>query len=123
MKQRFKQIRIKMNCTQAQFADMLDTNPQSITDIESGRKKPNENLLEKLHTKLSVNLNWLICGTGKMQEIFPSKAYILGEPEACYGSDSNLKDMLIESLKDQVQILKADNERLKKFCEENGKQI
>lgn len=121
MKQRFKQIRIKLNCTQARLAEILDTNPQSITDIESGRKRPNEGMLEKLHTKLSVNLNWLICGTGKMQEIFPPRAYILNEPEAPYGND--LKDMLIESLKEQIQILKADNERLKKLCQETGKKI
>lgn len=118
MKERFKKIRLKLNCTQLQFSEKLGTNQQSITDVESGRKKPNEDLLEKLHIKLAVNLNWLICGTGKMMEEYSS---ILMEPQASYGKENNLKDMLIDSLKNQVEILKSDNERLKQKCEENGK--
>jgi transcriptional regulator with XRE-family HTH domain len=116
MKERFKEIRQKRKMTQRQFAELLEANQQSITDIETGKKNISIELLDILGTKLQINLNWLICGMGKMYASF--SGYELNEPGALYGKDIHTKDVLIETLQDQVIFLKEDNLRLKKKCGE-----
>ena len=67
VKERFIRIREHHHYNKTQFAEFLGTNPQGISDIETGRKKINIEIAQILHEKLQVNLNWLISGTGNMK--------------------------------------------------------
>jgi hypothetical protein len=96
---------------------MVDTNGQSIADVENDKKKIGIALLENLHKKLSINLNWLICGTGKMKldnyEEKQEQITKLNEPEASYNRNEAMSNLLIESLSKQVKLLEDDNDRLR----------
>lgn len=50
--------------TKSEMADLLDVPPIYISRFEDTEAKPGFEFMLKLHTKLHVNLNWLIAGTG-----------------------------------------------------------
>jgi DNA-binding XRE family transcriptional regulator len=65
---RFKQVRANIDITQDKLALSLETNQQSITNIESGRTRIGIDIMYYLHIKYGINLNWLICGKQKMKQ-------------------------------------------------------
>lgn len=67
--QRFKEVRTKYGYTQVQFAELLEVNQQSITDVETNKKKPSFQMLEKLGNKLGISMDWLICNSGHMKKM------------------------------------------------------
>jgi transcriptional regulator with XRE-family HTH domain len=112
--ERFKNIRAKLKFTQEDFALKLEEKLSSIGDIESGRKLPNSEILEKLHIKYGIDLNWLICGSGKMK-LSESGAAQVNEPQTEYGL---VWRELAEERKQRIDELKAEIERLnsKQLC-------
>lgn len=113
--ERFKSIRAKLRLTQEDFASKLDEKLSSIGDIEAGRKQPNSDILEKLHNKYEINLNWLICGAGKMK--LSESALQVNEPQAEYGNNNAWKQ-LAEERKERIEELKKQIEQLesKRLC-------
>jgi transcriptional regulator with XRE-family HTH domain len=110
--QRLVKIRKTYDCTQAEFAKMLDTNGQSIADVENDKKKIGITLLEKLHTKLSINLNWIVSGTGKMKIEYGEKEEIrfsVSEPPSDYQTRKILEvqEKLIQQYESEIERLKA----------------
>lgn len=110
--ERFKQVRKKQGYTQQQFASKLDTNQQGVADIESGRKNPGIEILEKIHTIFKVNLNWLVVGTGKMKQEYGEKEEIrfsVSEPPADYQTSKLLEaqEKLIRQYENEIERLKA----------------
>lgn len=109
--QRFKDIRVKLGFNQNEFANNLGTNQSGITDIERAIKKPSVEIMEILVNKYAINLNWLICGAGKMK--LSESAMQVNEPQAEYGNNDVWKQLAeerkerIEELKKQVQTLEA----------------
>ena len=67
IRERFKLIRKSFSLNQKNFGNDLGTNQVGITDIERGKKNVSIDILESLHTKFFINLNWLICGTGDIK--------------------------------------------------------
>lgn len=62
---RFKRIRIESKVSQKDIIKGLErTNEQYISDIETGRKEPVIGVLNYMHRKFNVNLNWLVTGEG-----------------------------------------------------------
>ncbi|MBN2533102.1 MAG: helix-turn-helix transcriptional regulator [Spirochaetales bacterium] len=59
--QRFKQIRMKNNMNQKQFAETLKVSQSVISDIERGYREPSRQVLVNLAAVYKVNLNWLLC--------------------------------------------------------------
>jgi transcriptional regulator with XRE-family HTH domain len=108
--ERFKKIRKNIGATQVELASMLDTNQQSITDIESGRKNISIDIMEKLHTKLSINLNWLICNKGIMKESNNSDSSI-------YEDKSNDESMLTKVISAQEKTINLYEKRIEELEE------
>lgn len=104
--QRFRNIRNSFHLTQEMFGKRLDVNQANITDIERGKILPNIKVMEKLHFTFGINLNWLLCGSGKMK-LEPGEieetATKLQEPTANY---LNYKDKYIEALEDNIKLRK-----------------
>lgn len=61
---RFKEIRENLGFTQNGFGEIMGLSQDSISAIERNKNNPNVKILEILHIKYKVNLNWLIAGTG-----------------------------------------------------------
>jgi transcriptional regulator with XRE-family HTH domain len=67
IRERFRLIRKSFSLNQENFGNDLGTNQVGITDIERGKKNVSIEILDILHTKFFINLNWLICGTGDIK--------------------------------------------------------
>ena len=105
IKERAKRVREEIRKTQEMFGISLGLNRTSITDIERGKTFPNPIYLENIHKKYQINLNWLICGSGKMK--LDSQSNIIEEPLADY---NNYKNKYIDALE---KIESLNNEILK----------
>ena len=67
MNRRLQQFLSAENLTQAQFADAIGVARASISHILAGRNKPGFDFIERMAlTYPDLNLDWLICGKGKM---------------------------------------------------------
>lgn len=66
IKDRFIHIRKILNKSQKDFSIELNTNQQSISDIERGIKNISVELMEKFCVTYNVNANWLLNGEGDM---------------------------------------------------------
>ncbi|MBR2069515.1 MAG: helix-turn-helix transcriptional regulator [Candidatus Gastranaerophilales bacterium] len=61
---RIKKVRLMLNKSQQDLADMLNVTKQAISNIETGKSSAGLNLLSKLLLDYKVNLNYIIAGTG-----------------------------------------------------------
>jgi len=112
--ERFKIIRKTLKYKQEDFAIILNTNQQGISDIENEKKQIPFEIIEFLGTRYNINLNWLILGIGNMYMEYQRDYSIANEPHAKYGEDNitslqkeiERKDTIINSLIDQIQLLK-----------------
>ena len=59
-----KIIRKDTGLKQFDFANMLDIKPTIIENIESGRRKVDVEVVERIANKLGISPNWLILGIG-----------------------------------------------------------
>jgi len=101
--ERFKLIRNETGFTQEVFGESIGLKQSNITDIERGKAFPNFNIMEIVHKKFNVNLNWLICGTGKMK-IENSSLDVLDESGSQYGNQNDLIECLQENRQLQKEI-------------------
>ena len=78
---RIKEIRNAKHFTLQSFADILNTSPGFISDIEKGNKNPGNKIISSLKDSFDVNLNWLFTGKGKMftPELSPINLDLLKE--------------------------------------------
>lgn len=73
---RLKQLRIEAGLNQPEFAAIVGTTKQFVSQLESGKnQKPNAELLEGWARHFRVNLRWLVSGSG------PKDAPALAEPD------------------------------------------
>ncbi len=110
---RIKQVRELLKLTQKELANKLEIGQSTVADVEKGRIYPNPIYIEKLHEIFDINLNWLICGSGKMKKDFSivensQIKFRFSEPEAQYA----IKDKYIESL-EEISRLQKENAQLK----------
>ena len=66
MKERIKQIRLKLGIQQGEFAEKLNVVQQQLSKYERGENKPSAEFLTVLNEKVNVNINWLLTGKGEM---------------------------------------------------------
>jgi transcriptional regulator with XRE-family HTH domain len=64
--QRFKSIREALRMNQKQMAREMGVSPASISEIEQGHNKPRHDVVYNLTAKFSVNINYLLHGSGEM---------------------------------------------------------
>lgn len=66
IKENLKKLRKHFGLSVAKFAEKIDIPAVSLTNYERGERTPSAHLFIQLHTKLNVNLNWLVSGKGEM---------------------------------------------------------
>ena len=72
---RFRYLRGEL--TQQQFAEFVGSTKQNISKYEKNLMMPGGDLLLRLIQRLSVNINWLLCGVGEPYSITKKKSKLL----------------------------------------------
>lgn len=107
IKERIKEIRQDNNLSQKAFGEMLGVSRDVITNIEYGRVKPKQLLLNHMCEVFNINKEWLIEGTGEMY-IVPlntiKQAKIIAE------LNTNRQDL--HELIEKILLLNDDNQDL-----------
>ncbi|MDD7607780.1 MAG: helix-turn-helix transcriptional regulator [Candidatus Enterosoma sp.] len=67
--ERIKELRNKMNLTQAELAEKSGFTPQTVSNWESGSREPDIDTLVKLSSLFSVSLDYLISGKEQEKEV------------------------------------------------------
>ena len=93
MKEQLKLIRQTLKMSQAKFAEVLGIGLKSWQQYECGASIPGGNVLEALHKKLGVDLNWLVSNKGEM---FYKEAGIQYDRELLIQSITTLENCLSE---------------------------
>jgi transcriptional regulator with XRE-family HTH domain len=104
--QRVTKFRNLLRITQEDFANNLDVDRSHIANLEVAKVFPNFVMLQNIHNKYGINLNWLICGSGKMK-MNESDNNILEEPVSVYGNNRMLE------LYEENRSLLKENAKLK----------
>ncbi|MCB5251508.1 MAG: XRE family transcriptional regulator [Candidatus Cloacimonadaceae bacterium] len=77
---RIKEIRSKRNINQVSLSRLVGATQAAISRYENDQQYPGGEFLQKLSEALSVNLNWLLTGSGSMfQELQEVDASFLGD--------------------------------------------
>lgn len=66
MNERLKAVRLNRGLSQKEISETLEIGLRSWQQYEQGTSIPGGKVLEALLDKLTVNINWLLSGTGKM---------------------------------------------------------
>ena len=66
MNERLKDVRSSKDMSQREIAQFLGIGLKSWQQYENGSSIPGGKVLEALHLKLKVNINWLLSGSGQM---------------------------------------------------------
>ena len=107
IKERIKEIRQDNNLSQKAFGELLGVSRDVITNIEYGRVKPKQLLLNHMCKVFNINKEWLIDGTGEMY-IVPlntiKQAKIIAE------LNTNRQDL--HELIEKILLLNDDNQDL-----------
>lgn len=64
--ERIKLLRKALDCNQKEMCELLDLSQSNLAKIENGMLFPGFELMNKLHEKFNLNIDWLITGTGEM---------------------------------------------------------
>jgi len=105
--QRLKIFLNKIGISQAELADMFGIDRSTMSKMLNGKLRLQIDLLQKLHYKFFLNLNWLLCGTGKMK-------YDINDNEVNFVEDQNKNEKYSECLEQYVKVLEELNDLRKK---------
>ncbi len=110
---RFKIFRESLNKKQGDFANELNTNQQSISDIERGIKNISLEIIENLCLLYNLNANWLITSKGEMLLSESTNQVHYSNLAEAEKDILHLKDK-IKDLEDKIEMQKEIIEMLKK---------
>jgi transcriptional regulator with XRE-family HTH domain len=121
---RFKKIRKELKMSQEDISEVLEVTQAYVSGIEKGNRELSKKIIYKLtecykmKTKNIINLNWLLMGIGEKEITSNIKQKIIGGDNNQiqvgnynnmnineYRETLNKKDLEIEKLKAQIQIL------------------
>ena len=69
MKERFKELRKKLNISQKILAEKLGIPVTAVSKYETGKIKPSSDILGRLIAVYDININWLLTGKGNLLEL------------------------------------------------------
>lgn len=86
MKERIKQIRKKNKMTQVEFGEKVGVKGNTITNYETGLRKPTDAVVLSICREFNINEDWLRTGNGEMQrnigdDDFSKISTIIGEKD------------------------------------------
>jgi transcriptional regulator with XRE-family HTH domain len=64
--ERIKEIRTTLGISQREFAKRIYITQSFYSDIESGKKKANERIIQLVSTQFNVNKDWIKTGEGEI---------------------------------------------------------
>lgn len=105
--QRLKIFLNKIGISQAELADMFGIDRSTMSKMLNGKLRLQIDLLQKLHYKFFLNLNWLLCGTGKMR-------YDMNDNELDFIEEQNKNNKYNECLEKYIKVLEELNDLRKK---------
>lgn len=105
--QRLKIFLNKIGISQAELADMFGIDRSTMSKMLNGKLRLQIDLLQKLHYKFFLNLNWLLCGTGKMR-------YDVNDNELDIIEEQNKNNKYNECLEKYIKVLEELNDLRKK---------
>lgn len=129
---RLKEVREKLNFTQAQLGVAADIHQVDISRMEK-KAKITDKLIRYLY-KQDVNLNWLLTGEGDM--FMPNRRFTTGADEKKVGKESEIEyhmrtkeppsieflKQFVNAYENEMKTLKRDLEKVKKIVlEAKGK--
>ena len=65
-RENLKKLRKELNLSAQKLADKIGSTQVSISNYETGKRKPSYEFMESLHNVYNVNLNWFVSGQGEM---------------------------------------------------------
>ena len=110
MKDRIKELRKSLSLTQNEFGTRIGLTPNTVTNYETGRRVPSNQVIFSICREFNVNEDWLRNGTGDMfAPISEDEEFDLYVGRISGGSD-DFKKKLIKSLcklsEDEWDVLK-----------------
>lgn len=91
---RLKDIRKKLNLRQKEFADVLNTTMVTLSDIETGKKRPGSDILFILSDVYKVNLDFLLHGQGHMFRLGAEAKGVLVDENVFGDYTKDVREML-----------------------------
>ena len=79
---RFRQMPIKLNITNKDFAEQLNITPQMLVRYQKGETMPPADILVKIKTVFNFDMNWLL--NEKIKDDFVKKQIICKPKICCY---------------------------------------
>jgi transcriptional regulator with XRE-family HTH domain len=118
--ERLELVRKQTGMKQIEFAQYLDLQPTSYSDIKRAKNGISRNIMQKLERKLNVNIDWLLTGNGEMMapengKYQPTKVMEMITPYKTQPTEgvTNYIDKLfkiIERRDDQIERLLTSNQ-------------
>ena len=118
MEERIKELRKALGLTQNDFGNRLGLSPNTVTNYETGRRVPSNQVFIGICREFNVNEEWLRTGTGTMfNEMSQDEelAYIVGQ--ALPTAPDFVKDTFISLGKLSQEFTAADWEVVRKFID------
>jgi len=103
---RFKIFRKFKELTQVQISEMLGVTQPAVQRWESNTTDLSIEVVQKLHDKLNMSLEWFFTGKGS-KEYVPAKSSIMKDM-ATLLTESEMSKMRIKKLEDDYKRLHAD---------------
>jgi len=106
VKDRVKTLRKALKLSQRDFGNRIYASQSLLTEIESGKRKINDRIIQLIVSEYNVNKDWLLTGNGDIFSVplpDPKKEQLLKLFDAL---DSMLQDYLLLQAKELLKIQK-----------------
>jgi transcriptional regulator with XRE-family HTH domain len=119
---RFERVFRNLDISQVQFAEIVGTKQSIVSRMISGKVKVSLEAMQILYTRFQINLNWLICGTGKMYLRDLNAPTTINEPNEDYGLYDNYEAWK-EALKAKDELIGMQRNEIKRLKEKCGETV
>lgn len=108
MSMRIKELRVRLNLDQKEFADKIGMKPSSYSMLERGHSGLTIKNLQAIMTVFNANANWIVAGIGGMFLTEAEKKQLPENAEQATATheDENLLRQLLESRDSEIRALK-----------------
>lgn len=115
--QRLNKVLNLMQISQREFAKRLDIDKSKASRLLNGIGSPDLELLQKMRIQFAINLEWLICGIGKMRI---DDTNIAMEPEVSYSIKNIDKEIqaMRETIETQKKLISMQEQIISKYEKE-----
>ena len=106
IKERIKEVRTKLNVSQADFAKRVFISQTLLADIELGNRKATDKTIRLIATEFNVSMEWILSGAGDMFTAPPPDIQLEALIDIFKQLRKPLRDYLLEQSKGLLKIQK-----------------